>query len=193
MASPGRLALLLVAALPAAAWAGDDRAPASDVRRSPEALRVALEACEARLVRFVARAHEDPRIARIERYMGMREPPRPGARRETTVRDLLALLSGGDVPLAVREKARDGLSDANCRTYDPDLDTRRGRRAALSREELVPLLVSKDETSRRLSADVLNALWTPPSDAVAIHRYDAKDASTWKAARVEWLKLLRSR
>jgi hypothetical protein len=183
-------AVLLLALLPVAGAAGEEAAPP---RRTVERLAETLESAESRLLRLVERAKADPRIARVDRYRAAtRSTIRPGTKRETTPRDLVQFLADSAAPLAVRESARDGLVDPACRAFDPDLATGRGgKRGALSRDHLVPLLASKDEVSRRLSSEVLGVLWLPVDPA--IRRYDPRDASTWKDAQTAWARFLRGR
>jgi hypothetical protein len=185
------LAAALLLALSSVARSGEGAPPGPP--RSVEGLLAGIERAEERLGRLYAKSQEDPRVLRIERYRAMKEAPRPGAKRETTARDLVKMLSDADAPRAVRERARDALSDPHCKMLDPDLASGAGAspRVVLSRDLLVPLLSSKDELSRRLSAEVLAGYFFPTDPA--IRRYDPTQPSTWKPAQTAWTKYFRGR
>lgn len=171
------LAAVLAAGLPAGA------APAPPSRLDTR--RARIDEVEARLASLVARAGEDPRIARVDGYLALSRAEDFAAARRTRVADLAEFLADDDAPAKLKERARDALKSIPHRSLDPDLFPGEGRnkRLAFCRDRLLPLLVRPGEKAlltRTLVAEILESFWRFTDSA--IQRYDPKDDATWKKA-----------
>ncbi|MFO0934070.1 MAG: hypothetical protein U1E39_15390 [Planctomycetota bacterium] len=171
------LAAVLAAGLPVRA------APAAPSRL--EVRRARIDGLDAQLTALVARAGEDPRIARVDGYLALSRAEDFAASRRTRVADLAEFLADDDAPPKLKERVRDALKSIPHRSLDPDLFPGEGRnkRLAFCRDKLLPLLVRPGEKAlltRTLVAEILESFWRFTDSA--IQRYDPKDDSTWKKA-----------
>ena len=106
-------AAVLAAGLPAGA------APAPPTRL--EGRRARIDEVDARLTALVARAGEDPRIARVDGYLALSRAEDFAATRRTRVADLAEFLADDDAPAKLKERVRDALRSIPHRSLDPDL------------------------------------------------------------------------
>ena len=157
--------------------------------RTAEARRAALDDTERRLGELVETAKQDPRMTKVRRYLSWSKTEDfTNPRRDVYVKDLVEWLKDEDAPTALRDACRDALKSITQRSLDPDLSIEEGRnrRAAFSRDRLVPLLTKagdKAEAARAYAAEILESYWHYPDPD--IQRFNPKEAGTWaKAAAV---------
>lgn len=191
-----RIGTLLVPPLlfAAPALAGPGSAPAKPPTRhlTVEAMNAEIDRAEARLEALTAKAHEDPRTMKVDRYLAYSVEELQAARREVKAADLADFIADKDAPISLRERARDALKSPLHRTNDPDLMITEGRsrRARFCEAKLLPLLTSRDEIARTFAADLLDQYWyfTDPD----IQRYNPRPGNerTWAPALAAYRRLL---
>ncbi len=155
-----------------------------------------LADAEQRLEALIVKAHEDPRTAKVDKYLSYKTPDDfSNPRREVHVSDLADFMSDKEAPMALREKARDALKSPYHRGLDPDLAISEGRskRVVFSMNRLVPLLQSKDEVSRTMAADVLDSFWHPNDPDILRYNPRAGNEKTWVPAIAAWRRILEHR
>jgi hypothetical protein len=183
------LALLLVAVPATFGAPGSARPP-----RTADERRAKIDEAEKRLIDLVESARQDPRMAKVRRYLSWSKVEDfTNPKRDVSVKDLVEWLKDEDAPQALRDLCRDAMKSVTQRSLDPDLSIEEGRnkRAALSRDKLVPLLSKagdKGEATRGYVAEILESYWHF-TDA-DIQRYNPKDDSTWTKAVAAYRKRL---
>lgn len=184
---------LALAVVAATGWG----APSTQPPRTAEARRAQIAAAEQRLLQLVDRARQDPRLSKVERYLSWSsEAEFINPKRDVRVVDLVEILRDEAAPLSLRERARDALKSVPHRGLDPDLsvDEAHSKRAAFSRDRLVPLLVKggdSGEPTRGFAAEILDSYWHFPEQD--IRRYNSKDESTWRRCADAYRRKLASK
>ena len=155
----------------------------------------------ARLERLLEKARQDPRMAKVERYLSWSSAQDfQNPRRDVHVSDLLEMVADEEAPKELREKARDALKSPTHKSFDPDVDiaSSHSKRAAFSMARVVPLLGSRPQKpgtsgdmTRAFAAEILDSYWHYTHKAIQL--YDPKDPLTWKPAQEEWRKFLSAR
>lgn len=184
---------LLVCAAPALFGApGAARPP-----RTAEERRAALDATERKLADLVETAKQDPRTAKVRRYLTWsRTEDFTNPKRDVFVKDLVEWLKDEDAPASLRDACRDALKSITQRSVDPDLSIEEGRnrRAAFSREKLIPMLTKagdKAESTRAYAAEILESYWHFAEPDIA--RFNPKDDATWAKAAAAYRNRLRGK
>ena len=192
--------LVLLAAAPAFSGPGAPAAPSAGRFKSAADLERRLQETSERLDRLVAKAHQDPRIVRVERYLSWSTADDfANPKRDVHVTDLIDFIADEDAPIELREMSRDALKSPMHRSLDPDLEysASKSKRGAFSLARVVPLLGSRakglpgGDTSRAFAAEILDAYWHHTQKAIQL--YNPKDPATWPPAIAEWKKFLAGR
>jgi hypothetical protein len=189
------LALCLVLARPART---EEQRPAPPAPAGLKELGQRLDELALRIRKLVEEANRDPAERLVDKYSGYSDDElKLRSSKRVDAEMLVDIMVDPKKNHLLREKAQQVLLRGAQVRGDPDLSQtekqgRQSKRAYFCDRTLVKHLRDEDAVARKLTHDLLMALWRLGAAAApAISAYNPNDEKTWKPAYNEWKKYLR--